>query len=168
MTTEDYASKIHNMAERLEAARLFTAMIAAEQVLRDAQFEKLGPTTTPEQDEQIADIHTEYNRRVNEISDWFDAEIKKIKGPDPLAVIRQERDAASDAYDKAPGDAILEDDSGDPVLCALSGAPIYETDEIIEVGKSTVLASLFIPAGVLEMLRGETDEDEAEEIEEAA
>ena len=37
--------------------------------------------------------------------------------------------AAEDAYLECPGDSLLEDDDGNAVLCAVTGIPIYDTDD---------------------------------------
>lgn len=85
-----------------------------------------------------------------------------------FAAIDEAARAARESYLDGAGGTILEDDCGDPVCCALSGAPIYETDEIIEIGDNTILAALFIPDGVIAQLRGDDETEEDEEIEEAA
>ena len=38
-------------------------------------------------------------------------------------------EAAEDAYLECPGDSLLEDDDGNAVLCAVTGIPIYDTDD---------------------------------------
>lgn len=169
MDTNDWAAKVSDIEERENGARLFTAFQAADDALREARYNGFNEETLrPELQSALDAIHTEARRRYHEVELWQETERTKILGSsNPLASLEAAADAASTAYNDAPGDAIAEGDDGDVLRCALSGVPLYESDITIEIGGKTVLASLFVPPSVIESLSAD-DEDEGGEIEEAA
>ncbi len=162
MTKDDYLARVPDLQERENAARLFEAMKAAEKALAEAT----EPPETPAQTEAIAVLLGERSKKRREVEDWFDVEFAKIRGPDPLDDLeRADREAAA-AYSEAPGDAIEEDSDGAALRCALSGAPIYETDETVDLGGKPILACVLLTPEQIEALTAEDDSDD--EIEEAA
>ncbi len=161
-TREEYAAMVPDLAERENAARLFEAMKAAERALDEAE----DPPETEQQRQALDALGEEHHKRRREINDWYDAEFAKIKGPSQLSDLKRMEQEATDAYNNAPGDAISEDLNDSPIRCALSGAPIYDTDETIDLGGKTILACLLLSQ---EQIAALTKDDEDEEnIDEAA
>lgn len=70
-------------------------------------------------------------------------------------------EAADEAYNEAPGGAILDGDNG-AERCALSGAPLYVTDHSLEINGRYILASLLLDPDQIADLTAE-DEDDIEE-----
>lgn len=72
-------------------------------------------------------------------------------------------DAADAAYSKAPGGSILDGDNKEGVeRCALSGAALYTTDDLLEFNGRYILASLLLDPDQIAHLTAE-DEDDIEE-----
>lgn len=74
---------------------------------------------------------------------------EKYLGPNEKSALDAAAQTARSAYYDAAGDGLLEDGDGDAVLCAASGAPIYDTDEIVEdpeTGETFLRAALGLPA----------------------
>jgi hypothetical protein len=108
-------------------------------------------------------FYPEYRRRVDEARAWYEAQLMGRPG---VADAEAACEAAREAYFAAP-EAIREDDNGEPVICVVTGSPIYDSDEVIETGDgSLILASAFVPREILDQFSG-ADDDEAD-IEEAA
>ena len=160
MTREDYAAKVTDMAEREENARLFLAMRETEDALEKAQLVEDDPPG-------LTEVYMAYRQKVREAELWYDAERAKLLQDSPSSALNAAAVAALAAYNDAPGGAIEESGEGGVLRCALSGAPLCSNDETIDIGGHEVLMSLFVPADVIEALRG-SDEPEDEEIEEAA
>lgn len=83
----------------------------------------------------------------------YDAEViainQKYLGDSSKPALDAAASAARSAYYDAEGAGLLEDGDGDAVLCAASGAPIYDTDEIVEdpeTGETFLRAALGLPA----------------------
>jgi len=105
-------------------------------------------------------FYPEYRRRVDEARAWYEAQLMGRPGvADAEAVC----EAAREAYFAAP-ETIREDDNGEPVICVVTGSPIYDSDEVIETGDgSLILASAFVPREILDQFSGEDDESDVEE-----
>ena len=156
MTKEDYAAKIPDAAERENAARLFEAMCAAEDAAAAMRWNR-----PPEVEAALRELRNTYNAKLDELREWFIAEEGRLV-PDQTHPLEAAAAAASDAYDAAPGGAILNDVDGVAVRCALSGVPIYDTDQTVDINSKLVLASLVLSPEQIAELTAE-DEDELEE-----
>ena len=106
------------------------------------------------------EFYPEYRRRVDEARKWYEAQLMGRPGvADAEAVC----EAAREAY-FAAAEAIREDGNGEPVLCVVTGSPIYDSDDVIETGDgSLILASAFVPREILDQFSVEADEDDVEE-----
>ena len=161
MTKEDYAAKVPNRDERENAARLFDAWHVAE----TAAWGEPAGIYTAEQEAALGQLNAEYERRRNELYEWHQAERGRIELND-VGPLRAAADAAHNAYQEAPGDAVTETEGEVALRCALSGVPIYDTDVTMEVGGKTILACVLLDPDQIADLTAEDDEDEV--VEEAA
>lgn len=113
--------------------------------------------------EKMDRLGREYRDACEKLSEQYQQAIDAIKSEfeeNPLR--RAERDAR-DAYDAAPGPALNETFDGKAMICAVSGVPIWETDEIIEdpeTGEVFLRAALALPP---RPEPNDEDEDEDEE-----
>ncbi len=161
MTKEDYLARVPDIDERENAARLFEAMKAAEVEYRNTP----EPGLTDEQNAELNALIEEYSKRRQAVYDWYDAERARVWGSTQNAHLEQAQEAATTAYENAPGDPIAEgDDESIALRCALSGAPIYETDATVEIGGKAILACVLLTPEQIEALTAGDDD----EIEEAA
>lgn len=110
-------------------------------------------------------VWAEFRLKMKELTDIRDARIAEIHGkylPNAPSKLRAAMEAAEQAYMDAPGDGLLENGwKGEAVICAKSGLPIYDTDEIVEdneTGEYFLRAALGLPPRPVE----------EEEVEEAA
>ena len=102
-----------------------------------------------ERDAEMEQLDEEYERRKNEIYAKY--------APSQTAELAVQQ--AEQAYRDAPGDALMEDYQNNAVLCAATGIPIWESDEIVEdneTGQVFLRAALGLPP------RPADDEDEQE------
>lgn len=151
----DYASRVHDLAERQEALRLYQ-----EAERTEAEANKIRANSpSPQPAEVWLEFNKEYHRRQQELTDWCEAERRKIEGPQLWHAAQEIADKANAAYNAHPTPPLLDDNDG-PIVCALSGAPLYDNDVTIEVGGKTVLAALFVPQDVLASLAAEDDEED--------
>ena len=155
----EWADRIQDWDERFAVLGLYDAQIAAGEALSDAME---NSPRVDGLDVKLAPLQEEYDRRLNELRAWYDTERSKIAGD--RGWVSQERayHDAREAYDDAP--PLLVDEDGDVTLCAISGAPLYEDDVVIEIGEHTVLASIYVPDEVFDhLMPAEADErmDEA-------
>ena len=144
----DYASRVPDLAERQEALRLYQE---AERTQAEADKVRANSPDGPTETEAWLAFDKEYRRRQQELTDWSEAERRRIEGPQPWDAAQEIADKANAAYNDHPTPALLDDSDG-PIFCALSGAPLYDNDVTIEIGDKTVLASLFVPPDVLAAL----------------
>lgn len=152
----DYASRVHDLAERQEALRLYQEVARTEAEVGQIRANSPSPQTI---DEAWLQFDKEYRRRQHELTEWSEAERRRIEGPQPWHAAQEIADRAEAAYHAHPTPALLDDNDG-PIVCALSGAPLYDNDVTIEVGGKTVLAALFVPQDVLASLAAEDDEED--------
>lgn len=152
----DYAGLVHDLAERQEALRLYQ-----EAERTEAEVNKIRATHSGREvsNEALVAHEQEYRRRMTELTEWSAAEVRRIEGPQPWDAAEEAHDKANAAYNEHPTPPLLDDNDG-PIVCALSGAPLYDNDVTIEVGGKTVLAALFVPQDVLASLAAEDDEED--------
>lgn len=152
----DYASRVHDLAERQEALRLYQE---AERTQAEADKVRANSLAAPTEAEAWVAFDKEYRRRQQELTDWSEAERRRIEGPQPWDAAQEAADKAEAAYNAHPTPPLLDDSDG-PIVCALSGAPLYDNDITIEIGGKTVLASLFVPPDVLASLAAYDGEED--------
>lgn len=142
----DWSETISDWDERMAALAAYEALAAAERSLADAQFEA---TSGDDLDEKLAPIEAEYQRRLGDLRTWYHAARGAATGKPGWSEQEAAVERAREAYDVHP-ELMLGDD--EVVTCAISGAPLYEDDVIIEIGDSAVLADVYVPAEVIERL----------------
>lgn len=143
--------KIPDLDERMATLDLYTEQMAAGEELAEAMASAVRVDGL---DDKLSSLHAEYDRRLGELRAWYDAEHARRAGERGWAAAERAYHVARAAYDEAR--PLLVDDEGEVVLCAVSGAPLYEDDIVIEVGSHVVLAAIYVPAGVLANLAGES------------
>ena len=165
MTKEDYAARVPDLAERENAAALFEAAAAAEDAYERHRQESFGVEPPEEQVVAMRELRDEYERRRTDLAMWFEGERQRIVGVTELDRLEKAADAARQDYENAPGDAVVEDDDGErAVRCALSGAPIFESDETVEIFGRHVLACVLLTPEQMAALAAEKHDDEDDEI----
>ncbi len=126
---------IPDMSERQYAAKV--VMEYAD--LSERMLDVVEPERTDEQLNQMNAVSVEYQKRLRELQEWRDTELERIA---PVADDHKEEraafDAAHDAYEGLPR-RILEDADGRPMTCALSSAPIWDDEAVLEGGDSVVV-----------------------------
>lgn len=148
---------------RRNALALFKAWKEAEKNFEDSGEED-EPSLPDEARDRISKANEAYWQKHAELRKAHDAELSAIEAefrPAGPSVLRAVRDRAEEAYNNAPGDAILTDWKDEPIFCAKSGVVLFETDEYIEdteTGEHFLRAALGLPARPVE----------DEEVEEAA
>lgn len=162
MTKEDYAARVPNRAEREHAAQMFEAWQAAEL----AAWGEPPAAYTADQEAALRPLEAEYQRKRDELYEWYRAEFDRI-APKAVGAKRAAANAAQDAYEQVPGDAITEADDETALRCALSGVPIYDTDVTMDIGGRTVLACVLLDPDQIADLTAD-DEEEDEVTDEAA
>lgn len=168
MMREDYAARVPDLAERENAAALFEAAAAADEAYERHRRASWGVEKPQEQVVAMRELRDEYERRRTDLAMWFEGERQRIVGVTELDRLEEAANAAHQAYQEATGGAMLEDDDGGrAVRCALSGVPLYEQDEIIEIGGKQILATVLLTPEQISALTAEDHEDE-DEVEEAA
>ncbi len=164
MMKDDYAAKVTDLAEREEAARLFEAFAKASTAY-DATFN--DDSLTEEQNAQLDAEYDKFRAARLKLEAEYDAAVTTIRssfgGNADVARLKAEKESTERAYHEHPSSAVLTEDDEAVTRCALSGAPLYEDDDVIEYGDHRILAHLVIPDHLIEV------EDEADvEIEDAA
>lgn len=134
---------------RRNALALHKAMREAEKALPS----RWEPNET--RDAELQALDDEYERKKAEVFARYSV------SPEAEAAAA----AARAAYTEAPGGTIYETYNGDAVICALSGAPIWEDDEIVEDHETN---ETFLRAAVGLPPRPAVAEEDEEELEEAA
>lgn len=152
-TQEAYAAQVPDMAVRLEAARLWETLVKAS----EARAEVDSSGVPEELVSQLDDAEAVYSEACRQALIARNEAIDRLMGPINRAVVEAE-DAAQDAYDQHEGGAVLTDDDDEVIRCALSGAPLYEDDVVLETpyGNFKILASVVLPEDVLSQI---SDED---------
>ena len=146
--TKDWSTIIPDLAERQEAARLYRAMVAAENEADERMPSELD--ATPEQAAALRAVRSEFAAKSIEIDAWNASQTRRILCQDDpeIAAMNAQAEAAHRAYSDHPGDAILTDDNGEPRVCGASGAPLYESDEVVEDNETDEIwlrAALMLP-----------------------
>lgn len=145
---------VEDMEQRLEILRLWREYDLAH---------KRVTGRSPEADE----LYEEYKRKLEDARRWYDHKIAAMDGnAEALAACKD----AQTAYFAAPL-TIRENDEGEPIMCAVTRAPIMEEDEVVETESGAlILASAFIPRSILDQFKDADDEaDEVSEfVEDAA
>ena len=90
--------------------------LALHKAYREAEDDYL------QSDEDVRSLPPEAVARIEAIK-------AEYKQETPLRAAYEQAEAA---YENADGDALLEDDEGAAKLCAATGLPIWETDEVVE------------------------------------
>lgn len=166
-----WAAKVTDMAEREEAVRLFEAVEAAQEALKEASYDyRLQIMNAGEAvKNQIKEINRDYRARIFELDAWKSNAIAQALGRPSLAELEAAETAAQAAYEEVPGEILESDVSGRAARCALSGAPLYYDDPTIEIGDHLVLRCLAIPADIAAELEGDSeDSEDGDEEDEAA
>lgn len=146
--------EIMDMDERKRAALILNAYVDA--YTESEEIADSGPSYTDEQLERINSINVEYQRRLEDLRAWRDAECAKVTPENPaFGEAQRAADAAYEALESLPR-RLMEDDEGRPVICAKSGAPIWDDEPVLEGDDDTVvIRALVLP-------------DEIDDVEEAA
>jgi hypothetical protein len=139
MTTRDeFAARVPDAAQRREALALFQAMVAAE-LARDesGEFKAVEAKYQP-----ILDAaRNDYHKRIKEITDQREVEL----AAQPLHVACE---AAEKAWQDLPTSEYECGHDDEPILCALSGLPIFEDDAVVkdpETGERVLKVCLGVP-----------------------
>ncbi len=164
----EYESRVADLAERENAVKLYEAMVKANDALWEAQRAHRTTAETPEQVEAVSALWKQYDTKRHDLTAWYDAELAKINGPNPCVDLEKAAEAAAAAYNDAPGYAL--DSYGDEVeRCALSNAPLYEGDEVLEIGDKKILACVLLSDDQITTLTAEEEEEDADsDLEDAA
>ena len=158
----DWSEKIDNIDKRHEAARLLVAANEAESAALSARWE--------------ADVGfpAHLKEKLSEAKVRWAAEEEAIRLECGLHLKASDFDAhyaaALEAYEQC-GIVLLTDGVNDgPLICALSGIPITETDETVTVDNNdrTVIASLILPDEVIYAEEDEVEDEEDDGDEEEA
>lgn len=168
MTKTDYLARVPDVADREESARLYEAMRAAEHESRRAKDAQWQAEVSGVAQEELAALRQAYETKRDELSAWLDGERARILGTGTTHEVEAAEDAAISAYEDAPGGSIMEGDDGLPLRCALSGAPLWESDQIVEFGGQSILACVLLSPEQIEALGGGADDEDDDEIEDAA
>lgn len=136
--------EIMDMDERRHAARLLNAYVDANQAYEETA--DTAPAMTEAQIERVNAITREYQRRVEDARIWREEEMARIAPDHPeLAAAERAADEAHAALDELPR-RLMEDDEGRPVICAKSGAPIWDDEPVLEGDDDTVvIRALVLP-----------------------
>lgn len=157
-------SKVPDADIRRQAAALYMAWYKADQAY-DAHVEAHDTMRLSDDVEaRIAAIEDACHAQVHVLRAASESEISAIREaavPGSAAIEAQLKavaDAASDAYDEFDSSAIELDADGHPVLCALSGVPIFEDDEVLrdDAGQVVLRSVVGLPPRPVE------EEDEVE------
>lgn len=142
---------------RRNALALHKAMRAAEDAYGKSDETDRLP---PEGEAELRAVDADYYARSGALRDEHRAKYDAVmaKYAPPGTTLKSIWEGAERAYMDAPGDALAENDDGDAVICAKSGLPIFETDEVVEdpdTGEVFLRAALGLPP--------RKDQDELEE-----
>lgn len=144
MTRADYAARVPDGEKRREAMRLFEVMRAAEKACSEAETaagDALDAKYKPIYQQARAEAEAAHNKRVAEINAQRNAEA----ADSPQL---QQLEAATKAWQDFPCEDFNRDDDDEPVLCALSGLPIFDGDCVMEdptTGEKVLKACLGVP-----------------------
>ena len=132
MTNFD-TSKVPDYEKRIEAKRLYDASVVAREAYENAVADAPIPDEVHRKISGMwQDHHMSVRRQRDEVQEAADALIDSAyNGGEIGALSAALRDAAG-AYEDYDSPAIMTDEDDDPVICALSGAPVFDDDEIIE------------------------------------
>lgn len=116
---------------RRNALALHKAWRAAEQAY-DESDEPVGDNLPPEGEAELRAVDADYYARSGALRDEHRAkyDATRAKYAKPASPFKAAADEAERAYMDAPGEALLEDDDGNAVICAKSGFPIWEGEYI--------------------------------------
>ena len=161
---------IRGAAYRLRAAELYVASIQAETAYDD-YVSAIDRQELPEDvKKRIDDLVYQCLEKVHALRKSCNEEIAAIReAAQPGTGAEEERlrvasVAAREAYDQFDCPEIELDGDGAPVLCALTGVPIFEDDEVLrdnETGEVFLRSTVGVPARVI------VEEAEGEELEDA-
>lgn len=156
----DWAEKVPDWDERQAVLGLYERQVEAEHALSAALSEA---PAVPGLDDKMAEIQEEYERRAADLRDWRERALAEASGEKSWAAQERIYNELRETYEAGP--ELVLDGDGNVEFCAVSGAPLYEDDITIDVGSSSILASVFVPEDILQQLR---DEDEGEDAYEEA
>lgn len=117
---------------RRNALALHKAWRAAEEAY-NASDEDEGGDVPQEAHDEIRAANAAYYEKQSAMRKEHQARCDEImkkyaKAPTPL---KAAMDQAEIAYEQAKGPALREDDDGNAVVCAVSGLPIWDTDDVL-------------------------------------
>lgn len=137
---------IPDLDRRREALHLWRAW--TEAVYRtEAERAVCERERTSAQDEALARLREDFTARLDELTKWHDRARSAILNAARLDFLEASADAARDAYE-ATGLDLLDDDDGEPVLCAHTGVPLVVGDEVVvdeDTGEHFLRAALGLP-----------------------
>lgn len=145
---------------RRNALRLYRESEAAELAVESVEVGSLPE----EARRQYSELEDKYAAALSQLRqdhrDAVDA-VRRQYEPPELADLKAKAEAAAQAYEDAPGPALMTDWSDQPIICAASGLPIWEDEQIVRDDESDevyIRAALGLPPRPIE----------DEEVEEAA
>ncbi len=133
---------------RRNALALHKAWRAAETAYNES--DETGDDLPPDGEAELRAADSDYYAKSGELRKEHNAKVEAImaKYARPTPSLKSAADEAERVYLDAPGEAIREDDDGNAVICAKSGVPIFETDEVVEdsdTGEVFLRAALGLP-----------------------
>lgn len=126
-------SKVPDYEKRIEAKRLYDASGAAREAYENAVADAPIPDEVHRKINAMwQDHHTSVRRQQDEVQAAADALIASAHDGGEIGVLSAAMRAADAAYVGYDSPAVMLDDDDMPMICALSRAPVFEDDEIIE------------------------------------
>lgn len=166
----NYAARVPDYEQRVEAARLYTRWKEAERIADDIESGDVS-LITPEKRRQLDALEDQQHVERRALAEAHQTARRALigGGDEGLADARAAALRAEEAYNAHTTPPVHGDWDGTVYTCALSGAPLYEDDVTAEIEDKTILASLFLPSDAIDALLGDEEEEaEVEIIEEAA
>lgn len=152
MTKDEYAAKVSDLAEREEAAKLFEAFAAAATAY-EAAFN--DDSLTPEQNAQLDAEYDKFRSSRMKLEAEYDAAVTALRASfgsnADVARLKADKESTERAYHDHPSSAVMTEDDETVVRCALSGAPLYDDDDVVEYGDHRILAHLVIPGHLIDV-----------------
>ncbi len=116
---------------RRNALRLFKESEAASAAAADSVMFGTLPEDAQAKINELEDKYAlDQHKLRDELRMAIDA-IRRQYEPADMAALKAKADAAAQAYEEAPGPAIMTTWDDEPVICAASGLPIWEDEETI-------------------------------------
>lgn len=144
---------------RRNALRLYQDSAAAQEAVDSMRS---GPLPEAAQ-KQIDDLEWQYATDIHKLRDDHRAAVDAIRRqhqPAEMAELKAKADAAAQAYEEAPGPALMTSWNDEPIICAATGLPIWEDEETVRDDETD---EIFIRAATGLPPRPVVDDEEIEE-----